>query len=385
VFSVNVVFARLIDLIGPAKVVETAARAGIVTPLSPFHSLALGAQEVTVLELASAYGTFATGGVHVAPVFVTAIEDAAGVNIFSATVTETPALDRAVAETVTAALAEVVQRGTGQQARIGRAMAGKTGTSQNHHDAWFVGYTPDLVAAVWVGFPDALRPLEFPATPFSITGGTWPANIWARFASAALAGVPYSQIRTLDDGDSVTVEVDLSTGFLAGPLCPGEHVHTLRLPGRDAPSVICPIHNPTGIGLLPAGIAPDVIGFDLQEAVALLTRAGYQTSLDWADGGPLEQGVVFAQDPAPGAAHEAGSLVRITVAGPEPGSTVPAVLGLPVGEARRRLEADAIAYQQLVLAESDPDDAARRSGLVWKQEPAAGSPVSDRVTIWVNP
>ena len=188
VFSVNVVFARLIDLVGPADVVDAARRAGITTELQPFHSLALGAQEVTVLDMASAYGTFAAHGMHVDPIFVTAIEDADGVNIYQAVETGTQVLDRQITETVTAALAEVVQRGTGQQARIGRAMAGKTGTSQNHHDAWFVGYTPEMATAVWVGFPDALRPLEFPATPFSITGGTWPANIWSRFSAAALWG-----------------------------------------------------------------------------------------------------------------------------------------------------------------------------------------------------
>ena len=264
-------------------------------------------------------------------------------------------------------------------------MAGKTGTSQNHHDAWFVGYTPDLVAAVWVGFPDALRPLEFPATPFSITGGTWPATIWASFASAALSGVPYTQVRTLDDTGTVTVDVDLSTGFLAGPLCPPEHVHTLRLPAGDAPTVVCPIHNPTGIGEFPAGVTPDTIGLGLQEAVGLLTRAGFQTSLVWADGGPLDQGTVFAQRPAPGASREPGSLVTITVAGPEPGSVVPAVLGMPREEAQRRFAAAGIPYQELTLAEADPADAARRAGLVWKQEPAGGAPVGERVTIWVNP
>ncbi|MCP3975434.1 MAG: PBP1A family penicillin-binding protein, partial [bacterium] len=186
VYSVNVVYAQMIDGIGPERVVDTATRAGITTELDPFHSVTLGAQEVSVLEMASAFGTFATGGVHVEPTFVTRIEDSSGDQLMSSVPVVTQALETSVANAVTAALTEVVQRGTGQQARIGRAVAGKTGTSQQHHDAWFVGYTPELTAAVWVGFPDALVPLEYPATPYTITGGTWPAQIWARLASQAL-------------------------------------------------------------------------------------------------------------------------------------------------------------------------------------------------------
>ncbi|MFQ5554327.1 MAG: PBP1A family penicillin-binding protein [Acidimicrobiia bacterium] len=385
VFSVNVVFARLVDLVGPDAVAEVAARAGITADLEPFHSIALGAQEVTVLDMASAYGTFAAEGLHVDPIFVTHIEDADGVNIYEATPVVAEAFDRTVAADVTAALAEVVQRGTGQQARIGRSMAGKTGTSQNHNDAWFVGYTPELSAAVWIGFPDALRPMEFPATPFSITGGTWPAAIWSRFASSALSGVPFGQVATLTGAGSVTVDVDLSTGFLAGPLCPRGHVQRVRLPADQAPTVICPIHNPEGLGSVGAAVSPDLVGLDLAQAVELLTLAGYQTAVSWEDGGPLASGTVFAQVPQAGAAAQRGSVVRVSVAGPEPGSTVPNVLGLPGEAAIARLTDAGVDHQVLVLPESNPEDAARRNGVAWKQAPAAGTPLPDLVTIWINP
>ncbi len=385
VFSVNAVYARLVDDVGPAPVAELASRAGITAELSPFHAIALGAQEVTVLDMASAFGTFAADGVHVEPIFVTRVEDAEGVNVYQAEPVVTRALDRTVTEQVTAALSEVVRRGTGQQARIGRAMAGKTGTSQNHNDAWFVGYTPELSAAVWIGFPEALRPLEFPATPFSITGGTWPATIWSRFAASALTGVPYSQLATVDGAGTVTVDVDLSTGFLAGPLCPREHTQRVRLPAERAPTVICPIHNPEGLSALGSGLSPDLIGLGLQDAVGLLSGLGFQVSIAWDDVGPLALGTVFSQDPQPGAAAQEGSLVKIRVAGPEPGSTVPTVLGLPGDEAISRLDGAGLASQLLVLPESDPADAVRRSGLVWKQDPASGAPRPDVVTVWVNP
>ncbi|MBT8213397.1 MAG: transglycosylase domain-containing protein, partial [Acidimicrobiia bacterium] len=125
VFSVNVAYAQLIDAVGPRSVERLAEAAGITTDLQPYHSLALGAQEVSVLDMTSAYGTFANGGTHIEPVLVTRIENSEGVNVWEATPAVTPVLERAVADTVTSTLAEVVKRGTGQQARIGRPMAGK--------------------------------------------------------------------------------------------------------------------------------------------------------------------------------------------------------------------------------------------------------------------
>lgn len=386
VFSVNVVYARLIDRIGPSSVTEAAAAAGIRSELSPVHSVALGTEEVSVMEMASAYGTFAADGVHVDPILVTSIEDSAGVNIYEAVPVVTQAFDRSVAREVTAALTEVVRRGTGQQARIGRPTAGKTGTSQQHHDAWFVGYTGEMVAAVWVGFPDAQIPLEYPATPYTITGGTWPAQIWAGFAAAALAGVPYGELATADTADLVTVEVDLTTGFLAGPLCPREYVQRIQVPADLAPTVICPVHNPADLSQLDTQVTPDLIGLDLVEALELLAITGQGSTIEWADGEPLAQGTIFGQDPPPGADAVSGSSVRLTVAGPEPGTTVPAVLGLPLADAELCLAEASITNPTVVVeAESDPDDARRRSGMVWKQDPAAGAANDQAVTIWVNP
>ncbi|MFQ5518233.1 MAG: transglycosylase domain-containing protein, partial [Acidimicrobiia bacterium] len=255
VFSVNVVYAGLVHRIGAEAVADAARRAGIETPLDPFPSLVLGAQEVSPLEMASAFATFAADGTRRRPMFVTRVEDSHGVNIWEPLPSDVEVFDPFVARSVTAALTEVVRRGTGQQARIGRPVAGKTGTSQDHHDAWFVGYTPELAAAVWVGFPQGQLPMEYPATPFAVTGGTWPAQIWARFAQAALSGTPYASLSLVDSSALVSVEIDTSTGFLAGPLCPRRHVHTVELPPDQVPTVRCPIHNPPPVlngSLVPA-------------------------------------------------------------------------------------------------------------------------------------
>lgn len=385
VFSVNVVYARLVERIGPVRVVDVARSAGIESDLKPFYSLALGAQEVNVLEMASAYGTFAADGIHVAPQFITAIENIEGVNFWSPIPIVTEAVTPSVAQSVTGALTEVVRRGTGSRAQIGRPAAGKTGTSQSHNDAWFVGYTPELSAAVWVGYPQGQISMEPPLTPFAITGGTWPAQIWSAFASTALANTSFGQLASVADDGLITVEVDLSTGFLAGPYCPRLDVQLLRLPPEAVPSVICPVHNPQGVVTAGAGTVPDAIGDDYGSATSLLAQAGFQTRVEWSDGGGLAQGTVFNQLPSPGFPAQAGTFVTLTVAGPEPGSVIPSVLGFPRAQAEHDLEELGVSVEVVIEAEVSTSDALRRSGVVWKQDPGRGSEPTGTVRIWVNP
>ncbi len=385
VFSVNVVYARLMEMVDPQAVADVATAAGVTTPLEALPSLALGAQEVTVLDMASGYATFAAGGLHIDPIFVTRIEDPAGRVIFEAVPTVERALDAEVAEQVTAALAEVVRRGTGQEAKIGRPVAGKTGTSEGQYDAWFVGYTAELAAAVWVGFPQGDKPLEAPHTPYTITGGTWPAQIWARFATGALSGIPYQDLPDADTADLVSVEIDLSTGYLAGPLCPRSHVATVHLHPDAVPTVTCPIHNPEGISLPSPGTVPDVTGRDLAEAVIWLEVAGYQATAQWVEAPGRVPGTVLVQFPAPESTMAAGSEVALTVVGPEPGTVVPAVVGLPAEEARDALDSYGLVARVSVAPQPDMAAALANRGLVWSQSPEAGAPLSGLVVLLVNP
>ncbi len=384
VFSVNVVYARLVQATGPQAIVDLARAAGITTPLQPLPAVALGAQEVSPLEMADAYATFAGEGLHAQRHMVTRVETSSGVNIYEAIPVVTQVIDKDVANNVTAALTQVVERGTGQQADIGRPVAGKTGTSQEHRDAWFVGYTPELSAAVWVGFPQGAISMVPPSTPFTVTGGTWPAQIWARFASAALSG-SFELLSTGDTGALVGVQIDTSTGFLAGPFCPRQSVARVRLPADSVPTVVCPIHNPTGVVDVGSFELPDVISRSLSEAVTTLNELGYLTTVEWQDGGNLAQGTVFNQFPSPGFPAQTGSVVRLIVAGPEPGSVVPSVLGFPAGQAQSELAQIGVGTEIIVEAESNPDDAARRPGVVWKQDPAPGADAGGTVRLWVNP
>src|SRR5256714_14822577 len=164
---------------------------GIGGALKPFPSAVLGSNEISVLDMASAYSTFAADGMHADPVFVTEITRADGSVLYRRPSTLHRAIPTDVARGVTGILTQVVQRGTGAAAQLGtRPVAGKTGTANEWRDAWFVGYTPDLVSAVWVGVPGRQRSMTPPATPIRVTGRPWPAQIWHRVMEPALGDSP---------------------------------------------------------------------------------------------------------------------------------------------------------------------------------------------------
>jgi penicillin-binding protein 1A len=188
--SVNTITANLAQEIGVSNVVQAAMRLGIESPLVANASLALGTSEVTPLELTRAYAVFANGGLKVYPYFVTAVEDHGGHLLYQRKPPEDP--ERVVASHVNrdlvAMLYGVVTEGTGRGAALaGHQAAGKTGTTQDFHDAWFIGFTKEYVASVWVGNDDA-TPMK------SVTGGTLPATIWHAVMTTAEKGLPASPL-----------------------------------------------------------------------------------------------------------------------------------------------------------------------------------------------
>ena len=167
---------------------ETAHALGIGSPLSAYFSIGLGSLAVNPLEMARAYATLANGGRRVdgsvlgdRPRVVERVERIRTGRVEDNTPQPTRVLDDGEAEVITGILEDVVRFGTGRAAIPGRSVARKTGTTDNYGDAWFVGYSPELVVAVWVGYPDRLRPMltEFGGEP--VTGGMLPAQIWKRF------------------------------------------------------------------------------------------------------------------------------------------------------------------------------------------------------------
>ncbi|MDQ4070238.1 MAG: penicillin-binding transpeptidase domain-containing protein, partial [Actinomycetota bacterium] len=197
--SVNVVFAQLMARVGPQDVRDVAEKAGIsreaLTP--PECAMALGGlrQGVSPLEQASGFATFAAKGVSAQPYAIVRIKDRRGNVVYERRPKTTQAFRDKEAGVVNAALRSVVESGTGTAAGIGRPLAGKTGTSENYGNAWFVGYTPQLSTAVWVGRPEGDTPMRN-VKGVNVTGGSFPARIFSRYMRAALAGVPVQDLYT---------------------------------------------------------------------------------------------------------------------------------------------------------------------------------------------
>lgn len=188
--SINTIAVQISEDVGREKVINMAQRLGISADMQPLPSIALGATEVDLLELTNAYAHLAANGSIVYPYGIVEIR-----TVHDKLLYKRPAArqGKVLSENVVGMMNEmlmgVITSGTGRGAQIGRPAAGKTGTTSDYKDAWFVGYTPDLVTGVWVGNDDN-EPMK------KVTGGTLPASIWHGFMIAALANTPASDLPT---------------------------------------------------------------------------------------------------------------------------------------------------------------------------------------------
>ena len=219
--SVNVVFAQLMVKVGPGAVRDVAEKAGIskeqLTP--PECAIALGGlrQGVSPLEQASGFATFAAKGLAAEPYAIVRIKDRRGQVVYEHKAKTTQAFRDKEVGVLNAALKRVVEGGTGTAAGIGRPVAGKTGTSENYGNAWFVGYTPQLSTAVWVGRPEGDVPMRN-VRGINVTGGSFPARIFGQYMRAALAGVPVQELYTASvDELNLRTPVSPPPSFVAPP------------------------------------------------------------------------------------------------------------------------------------------------------------------------
>ncbi len=202
--SSNTAYAQLMLEVGPANVAALANQLGVSAELPVVPSLVLGSGEVSPLDMAVGYSTFANRGLRNDPILITRIEQVdedGDVRVLDQAVpTGERVLSEEQADLVTYCLREVIEGGTGESAGFGKPAAGKTGTTQNNKDAWFVGYTPTLTASVWMGYahprPDGTVPTMDEDSPVSrsrglngVTGGSLPAAVWKKFMARATEGV----------------------------------------------------------------------------------------------------------------------------------------------------------------------------------------------------
>ena len=234
--SVNTAFVRLMQDVDPYEAVDLARELGTgITEIDPTRdgsglAIALGAKETTTLGMASAYGVFANRGQRLEPTPIVRVFGADGELLVDNSVREAEqVIQQVTADNVTDVLRGVITNGTASGRGIGRPAAGKTGTTDDNNDGWFVGYTPTLSTAVFIGWDRKIAPdsgLSRAVRGVNLTGGSFPAQAWQRFMSAALQGVPatdFSEPAPIEEPVSVEIQRE-RRGF--GPGAPSAIIQT---------------------------------------------------------------------------------------------------------------------------------------------------------------
>lgn len=222
--SVNIIAVKLLQQLGPRTVLDYGRRLGITTLVEKGAkndlnaSLALGGltRGVSPLELTAAYVPFANGGIYIPPWAISRIEDNNGNVLRESRTDRRTVVSEALAYLMTDMMRGVIDRGTGKRAAISRPAAGKTGTTSDYTNAWFVGYTPELVATVWIG-NDAQK--DAMVSREGSVGSAKAAEIWAAFMKKALAAAPAQDFRKPSSGLAEAVAIDTGNGLLAPEGC----------------------------------------------------------------------------------------------------------------------------------------------------------------------
>jgi penicillin-binding protein 1A len=373
-FSDNAVYAQLTAQVGPKNVARTASRLGITSHLNDYFAIGLGVNAVNPLEMARAFGTFANGGERIdgsllgnRPRAVMRVVD--GKRVDRNKPVERPIFDPTQNAVLTSMLEKVVQSGTGKRAALGdRPAAGKTGTTENYGDAWFVGYTPQLVTAIWVGYPNKLKPMltQFEGDP--VAGGTFPALIWKAFETKALRklGEPPASFPASQSQYAVPRQVVYRNNrwFIDNGNC--RDSRTILYVAGFGPTQQAPC-KPNEVDV------PRVVGARLEDARTRLLSMPLTPEIITRPAKPGERlGRVVGQFPNRGTLST-WDTVRIVV----PKSTngrIPDVVGLDVARARHRLAARDIAGLVEVFADGE-------SGVVLAQYPHAGLAATRNMTV----
>ncbi len=351
--SVNTVYARLVDAIGPEAVVDMAHRLGIESPLQPYPSITLGAMGVSPLEMSAAYSTLANYGSRVEPYLIERIMSSDGTIIYQHTVEPRQVVSDQIAAAVVGVMKKVVSSGTARRADIGRPQAGKTGTATTYKDVWFVGYVPQLTTSVWVGYADAQIPLEeftvwndlegqeqFYRRAF---GGTLPAPIWKQFMLYATQNMapldfpeeppgtsvyrqtPYTTVPPLGESTRETVDALFAIGLAAevlevpSTMPAGTVLGMIPLPGtpmRQGSIVTVQESN----GVAPVIIMTDMRGLPEARVGDRLRQFAVENgiSITWSlaeviTSNPTQHGVVVTTTPIPGSPITGGQNIVVKI------------------------------------------------------------------------
>ncbi len=240
--SMNSIAVQVAQEVGLSEVADEARRFGITTRIPVVPSLALGALSVHPIEMVAAYSTFANLGVRSEPNAILRVEDRNGRTVWEPKPVRRRVLDDATAYTMTEALQGVVQHGTGNPQVWSKGFqlpsGGKTGTTNDYYDVWYIGFTNDLVAGVWMGFDQNTRIMN------NAQGGLLAAPAYTQFMKEIYQRRPAPSGWQQPENMLRPVEIDRSTGFRATPFCPRDLVETRYYAPGAEPKEFCPIHSP---------------------------------------------------------------------------------------------------------------------------------------------
>jgi penicillin-binding protein 1A len=389
------VFARLTNEVGADAVAKIAGDMGVTSPLgapvSPALTLTGPPEGASPLEMATAYATLAAGGQRLSarvafdpsktglPVSIQKVTDGQQQLLDDNGATSTRVIDQGLAELATSCLQGVISDGAGRAATIGRPAAGMTGTSADGRNAWFVGYTPELAVAVWVGYQGQQTVAGdtaltsggagsdasvAPAIPLS--GSAQPAEIWARFMTAALAGTPVSSFSTAALAQWVTVPVCSESRLLPTDLCPTVVNRLFRF--NEAPTDSCDIHVPQAVFM------PNVVGTSLTKAKKTLANAGLKVKTVTDAGSLQPAGTVTKQDHTAGNPIVRGTEVLLHVSAGLV-TAVPKLVGFTLDQAQAQIG------RANLVADVTQQTADAPAGTVLSQDPAAGTVLTKGATV----
>jgi penicillin-binding protein 1A len=337
IHSDNTVYAQLARIVGPQKIADMAQALGVRSHLAAYFSIVLGGEAVNPLEMARAFSSFANGGKRIdGSIFGNHPRAILSVDNSGNALVPHQALSSNNAAIVTRFLQEVVQQGTGVRAQLadGRPVAGKTGTTENYGDAWFVGYTPQLAVSVWVGYPNRLRPMtsEFQGGP--VAGGTYPALIFKTFMEQALSYL--GDLPEAFPSPSFPAPVSESVVFRNGvwQRDNGQCKGTISLDffSGEGPSRLADC-KPNEVEV------PNVLGQSLDDATTRLSLQPLRAEAIYKPALPGQRvGVVVGEIPGIGTHVSSFETVRLVLAKPLHG-VVPSVVGLSTQAALERLAA----------------------------------------------
>ncbi|MFC2145154.1 PBP1A family penicillin-binding protein, partial [Actinomycetota bacterium] len=379
--SVNVVYAQLMMQVG-AENVEALLSEMEIYDIGNNPAIALGGLEIgiTPMDVSKVFSTLASGGVYNRPVSILKITDAEGNILYEydpeAELNTKRILEESVSYYITGILKSVMDYGTGRGANIGRPAAGKTGTTSDYKDAWFAGYTPELVTVVWMGNPESSEPME-PINDRVVVGGSYPADIWREFMTLALEEHPINDFKK-PVKELLDIEVCTVSNLLPIFWCPEDVLGWRLYFDNKKPDDICDIHNKIEV--------PDVTGLSLDEAKKIFDELFTEITEVDEFNDTYNQGIIFEQSPPAGSMLESLSGEKLSIilyiSKGERTFDMPDLMGKELKKAEsilknRDLDIDEIIYE---FSNIQPVDR------IFKQIPFADSQVTEttKITIYIS-